>query len=455
MKPVLRLFVAVIGMYALQAMAATADILVNQVGYELQAPKVAVVAAEPTQTLHEFSVIDASNGRTVLSAVLRDTGTVAKWNTQHYWRADFSALKTPGRYYLQLRDGNDCLRSDEFLVQPNVLERNTLSNVIYYFKGQRASGLMDRADRTLQEVLAGADIFLGLSVPRVLKQEWLSLLGPNPLILALANPEPEILPELVLQSRPVAMMASGRDCRTSSGRISGSGLASARISGLGPSRESHSCFSTRGTERPRKMSAAGQHLLQRAGIGFAGDMGEGGIEVGAAFIHHAVLVGHDDVLRPGADIFLGLSVPRVLKQEWLSLLGPNPLILALANPEPEILPELVLQSRPDAIMATGRDCRTSSGRISGSGLASARISGLGPSRESHSCFSTRGTERPRKMSAPASTSCSVRALVSRATWVRVGSRLGRPLYTTPSLSVMMMFSGLAPTSSSASPCRAC
>ena len=36
------------------------------------------------------------------------------------------------------------------------------------------------------------------------------------------------------------------------------------------------------------------------------------------------------------------------------LLGPNPLILALANPEPEILPELVLQSRPDAIMATGR-----------------------------------------------------------------------------------------------------
>src|ERR1700722_1892422 len=56
----------------------------------------------------------------------------------------------------------------------------------------------------------------------------------------------------------------------------------------------------------------------------------------------------------GADIFLGLSAPRVLKEEWLKLLGPNPLILALANPEPEILPELVLQSRPDAIMATGR-----------------------------------------------------------------------------------------------------
>jgi malate dehydrogenase (oxaloacetate-decarboxylating)(NADP+) len=68
----------------------------------------------------------------------------------------------------------------------------------------------DTNARTLQEVLAGADIFLGLSAPRVLKQEFLSLLGPNPLILALANPEPEILPELVKQSRPDAIMATGR-----------------------------------------------------------------------------------------------------------------------------------------------------------------------------------------------------------------------------------------------------
>jgi malate dehydrogenase (oxaloacetate-decarboxylating)(NADP+) len=56
----------------------------------------------------------------------------------------------------------------------------------------------------------------------------------------------------------------------------------------------------------------------------------------------------------GADIFLGLSAPRVFKQEYLPLLAPNPLILALANPEPEILPELVIAGRPDAIMATGR-----------------------------------------------------------------------------------------------------
>jgi len=60
-----------------------------------------------------------------------------------------------------------------------------------------------------------------------------------------------------------------------------------------------------------------------------------------------------DVL-PGADIFLGLSAPRVFKAEWLPLLAENPLILAMANPEPEILPEIVVAQRPDAIMATGR-----------------------------------------------------------------------------------------------------
>ncbi|WP_428483859.1 NADP-dependent malic enzyme [Rhodopila sp.] len=57
---------------------------------------------------------------------------------------------------------------------------------------------------------------------------------------------------------------------------------------------------------------------------------------------------------PGCDIFMGLSAPRVLKPEWLPLLADKPLILALANPEPEIDPDLVSAARPDAIIATGR-----------------------------------------------------------------------------------------------------
>jgi malate dehydrogenase (oxaloacetate-decarboxylating)(NADP+) len=56
----------------------------------------------------------------------------------------------------------------------------------------------------------------------------------------------------------------------------------------------------------------------------------------------------------GADVFLGLSVARVLKPELLLQMAPKPLILALANPEPEIMPDLAKQARPDAVIATGR-----------------------------------------------------------------------------------------------------
>jgi malate dehydrogenase (oxaloacetate-decarboxylating)(NADP+) len=59
-------------------------------------------------------------------------------------------------------------------------------------------------------------------------------------------------------------------------------------------------------------------------------------------------------ILPGADIFLGLSAGKVLKPEWLPSMADRPLILALANPEPEILPELAKATRPDAVIATGR-----------------------------------------------------------------------------------------------------
>ncbi|HAT30775.1 MAG TPA: NADP-dependent malic enzyme, partial [Janthinobacterium sp.] len=57
---------------------------------------------------------------------------------------------------------------------------------------------------------------------------------------------------------------------------------------------------------------------------------------------------------PGADIFLGVSAGGVLKQDMVRQMAPNPLILALANPHPEILPEDVKAVRSDAIIATGR-----------------------------------------------------------------------------------------------------
>ncbi len=68
----------------------------------------------------------------------------------------------------------------------------------------------DTDARTLADVIGGADIFLGLSAAGVLKAEMVGSMAKKPLILALANPEPEILPDVAKQVRSDAVIATGR-----------------------------------------------------------------------------------------------------------------------------------------------------------------------------------------------------------------------------------------------------
>ncbi|WP_232631721.1 NADP-dependent malic enzyme [Methylobacterium sp. Leaf118] len=85
------------------------------------------------------------------------------------------------------------------------------------FKGR--TELMDRwkavyaqetEARTLAEVIPGADVFIGLSAGGVLKPEYLEKMAVKPLIMALANPYPEIMPDLAQEKRPDAMICTGR-----------------------------------------------------------------------------------------------------------------------------------------------------------------------------------------------------------------------------------------------------
>jgi malate dehydrogenase (oxaloacetate-decarboxylating)(NADP+) len=69
---------------------------------------------------------------------------------------------------------------------------------------------VDTRARTLDEVIAGADVFLGLSAGGVLKPAMLKKMAERPLILALANPEPEIRPEAAREARPDCIIATGR-----------------------------------------------------------------------------------------------------------------------------------------------------------------------------------------------------------------------------------------------------
>ncbi len=74
----------------------------------------------------------------------------------------------------------------------------------------KAAYAQDTAARTLGEVIDGADIFIGLSAGGVLKPEMVKRMAPDPLVMALANPTPEIMPEIALEARPDAMICTGR-----------------------------------------------------------------------------------------------------------------------------------------------------------------------------------------------------------------------------------------------------
>ena len=90
-----------------------------------------------------------------------------------------------------------------------------LAGVVY--KGRKelmdplkATYARDTKARKLGEAIAGADIFLGLSAPNVLKPEMVKRMAERPVIMALANPDPEIMPEEARAARPDAIIATGR-----------------------------------------------------------------------------------------------------------------------------------------------------------------------------------------------------------------------------------------------------
>jgi hypothetical protein len=127
--------------------------VVDHVGYETKAPKQALVVADeksaqqdPPQT---FALIDSATGKSVLTGSFKAAGQVDRWGGRTFWLADFTNWEKPGHYTLTAKSISGEISSCEFLIDDNLLERSTLSDVIFYFKGQRGSGDIDRADRHL------------------------------------------------------------------------------------------------------------------------------------------------------------------------------------------------------------------------------------------------------------------------------------------------------------------
>ncbi|HEU0107517.1 MAG TPA: glycoside hydrolase family 9 protein, partial [Vicinamibacteria bacterium] len=129
--------------------AAQPLVLVNHVGYDVAGPKRAIVQGRKGDAVRSCEVQDAASGARVLAVEPRPVGSVARWREWTYWTIDFSSLQREGEFRVACVTSGGAVASSPFRIEKSVLERQTLSDVLYYFKGQRASGLLDQADRAL------------------------------------------------------------------------------------------------------------------------------------------------------------------------------------------------------------------------------------------------------------------------------------------------------------------
>ncbi len=123
-------------------------VLTNHVGYDPGGPKRAVIQGAKGDAVRSCAVEDAAGKRAATVAPV-SVGPVARWRDWFYWTVDFSSLEKEGTYRVVCATAKGEVASSPFRVERDVLERHTLSDVVYYFKGQRSSGLIDAADRAV------------------------------------------------------------------------------------------------------------------------------------------------------------------------------------------------------------------------------------------------------------------------------------------------------------------
>jgi hypothetical protein len=131
-----------LGDLAWSACPMRATILINHIGYQVGAPKRALIAAAPDAGLGSFAVV-RDDGRVTYDGPVRLEGEVAGWQGRNFWSADFGALDQPGRYHLRVGD----LASATFEIDDALLLRRTLGAVLAYLRSQRSRDPWDDADR--------------------------------------------------------------------------------------------------------------------------------------------------------------------------------------------------------------------------------------------------------------------------------------------------------------------
>ncbi|HXX00217.1 MAG TPA: glycoside hydrolase family 9 protein, partial [Candidatus Acidoferrales bacterium] len=136
--------------FSVRSLASDAKVLTNHLGYEAAGPKHAVILGKATDSFSACALKDEASDQQVLSVPAKAAGPVEKWRDWYFWMLDFDSFSTEGQYYLECASEAGSVRSFPFLVQRNLLQRNTMQDVIYYFKAERSSGEYDKADSHLR-----------------------------------------------------------------------------------------------------------------------------------------------------------------------------------------------------------------------------------------------------------------------------------------------------------------
>jgi Glycosyl hydrolase family 9/Cellulase N-terminal ig-like domain len=133
----------------LPSAAAAVKILTNHLGYETKGPKYAVILGKAADKVSACALKDDATDRSVLDIAPNSAGPVQKWKDWYFWTLNFDSFASEGKYVIECATSAGDVRSFPFSVQSDLLERNTISDVIYYFKDERSSGQMDKADHHL------------------------------------------------------------------------------------------------------------------------------------------------------------------------------------------------------------------------------------------------------------------------------------------------------------------
>lgn len=132
-------------------------ILTNHLGYPPDGPKRAVILTSESDHVTKYTIRKYNTDEEVITGSPARAGAVDNWKNWIFWEVEFHSIKEEGKYYISAEINDKDVQSFPFLIQRNIIERHTLSDVIFYFRGQRCIGLFDQADRKMTFSTEGTD----------------------------------------------------------------------------------------------------------------------------------------------------------------------------------------------------------------------------------------------------------------------------------------------------------